>query len=216
MSRPDQNEFVVAVDHHQRGVERGREARIVELGRRDTPRSRRERSSSRPPHSVAPAKMRKPAHPWSHLTVHIRVLTVSGLGIDRVWRSCRRISLALASFNDCRFCDQCDGPIYVAFRGRIERSTSTRASRPLETNCISSWLARPSKSPWKNPRVRNRLRVGGAELCLTSDGSKNKVHWAAGFAWRSSPLFTDIYSTDIRRLLQIEAKSSKYLARHTG
>ena len=60
--------------------------------------------------------------------------------------------------------------------------------------------------------MRNRLRVGGAELCLTSDGSKNKVHWAAGCAWRSSPLFTDIYSTDIRRLPQIEAKSLKYLA----
>jgi hypothetical protein len=74
--------------------------------------------------------MRKPAHPWSHLTVYIRVLTVSGLGIEPRMAQLPPDQLAMASFNDCRFCDQCDGPIYVAFRGRIERSTSYESFAP--------------------------------------------------------------------------------------
>ena len=105
--------------------------------------------------------MRKPAHPWSHLTVYIRVLTVSGLGIEPRMAQLPPDQLAMASFNDCRFCDQCDGPIYVAFRGRIERSTSYESFAPPR-NELHIVVA-----------LRGRLnRHGGIPACATGCASE--------------------------------------------
>src|SRR5664279_1982340 len=69
--------FVVAVHHHQRGVERSREARIVELGERYSPIASRA-VSLQAAEPGATSEDTEPAPPWSHLTVHIRVFTVSG------------------------------------------------------------------------------------------------------------------------------------------